>query len=194
MKLGAASPDDIAPRRRGRRDHRASCGRRGVRGLLAPARRRRQGAARRLVFHRRHRLFRRRRRPVRHRPGRRHDHHRRRERLAGRDRKLPVAASGGVRGGGGRPAGRALGQGRRRFRQAARQPVDADALDHICRTSGLANFKRPRRYVFVDDIPKSPVGKLLRRKLVAGEYRGRDASDARLMHHDTENHRRTKST
>ena len=35
---------------------------------------------------------------------------------------------------------------------------------------GLANFKRPRRYVFVDAIPKSPVGKLLRRKLVAGEY------------------------
>ena len=37
-------------------------------------------------------------------------------------------------------------------------------------TSGLANFKRPRRYVFVDAIPKSPVGKLLRRLLVAGEY------------------------
>lgn len=35
---------------------------------------------------------------------------------------------------------------------------------------GLANFKRPRRIVFVDDIPKSPVGKLLRRLLVAGEY------------------------
>src|SRR5262249_15698 len=40
----------------------------------------------------------------------------------------------------------------------------------FCRTSGLANFKRPRRYVFVKAIPKSPVGKLLRRKLVAGEY------------------------
>ena len=38
------------------------------------------------------------------------------------------------------------------------------------RTSGLANFKRPRRYTFVKAIPKSPVGKLLRRKLVAGEY------------------------
>ena len=43
-------------------------------------------------------------------------------------------------------------------------------LDEHCRTSGLANLKRPRRYVFVDEIPKSPVGKLLRRKLVAGEY------------------------
>ena len=48
--------------------------------------------------------------------------------------------------------------------------VDADALDAHCRASGLANFKRPRRYVFVAEIPKSPVGKLLRRKLVAGEY------------------------
>ncbi|MBV8509297.1 MAG: hypothetical protein JO289_03950, partial [Xanthobacteraceae bacterium] len=45
-----------------------------------------------------------------------------------------------------------------------------DELDAFCRTSGLAGFKRPRRYVFVADIPKSPVGKLLRRKLVAGEY------------------------
>jgi 2-furoate---CoA ligase len=43
-------------------------------------------------------------------------------------------------------------------------------LDAHCRASGLANFKRPRRYVFVREIPKSPVGKLLRRKLIAGEY------------------------
>ncbi|SMF80130.1 2-furoate---CoA ligase [Tistlia consotensis] len=50
-------------------------------------------------------------------------------------------------------------------------PVDAGVLDHHCRDSGLANFKRPRRYVFVEEIPKSPVGKLLRRLLVAGEYR-----------------------
>jgi 2-furoate---CoA ligase len=49
-------------------------------------------------------------------------------------------------------------------------PVEPDELDQFCRTSGLANFKRPRRYVFVETIPRSPVGKLLRRKLVAGEY------------------------
>jgi 2-furoate---CoA ligase len=48
--------------------------------------------------------------------------------------------------------------------------VEPDELDAFCRNSGLANFKRPRRYVFVTEIPKSPVGKLLRRKLVAGEY------------------------
>ncbi len=49
-------------------------------------------------------------------------------------------------------------------------PVEAEELDAFCRTSGLAGFKRPRRYVFVTDLPKSPVGKLLRRKLLAGEY------------------------
>jgi 2-furoate---CoA ligase len=48
--------------------------------------------------------------------------------------------------------------------------VEPDELDAFCRSSGLANFKRPRRYVFVTELPKSPVGKLLRRKLVAGEY------------------------
>ena len=51
-----------------------------------------------------------------------------------------------------------------------RTAVDEQELDAFCRTSGLANFKRPRRYVFVAEIPKSPVGKLLRRKLVAGEF------------------------
>ena len=49
-------------------------------------------------------------------------------------------------------------------------PVSEDELDQYCRASGLANFKRPRRYVFVETIPKSPVGKLLRRMLVAGDY------------------------
>ena len=51
-----------------------------------------------------------------------------------------------------------------------RAMVEPDELDQFCRSSGLAHFKRPRRYVFVEAIPKSPVGKLLRRKLVAGEY------------------------
>jgi 2-furoate---CoA ligase len=49
-------------------------------------------------------------------------------------------------------------------------PVDREALDEWCRRSSLANFKRPRDYVFVREIPKSPVGKILRRKLVAGEF------------------------
>jgi 2-furoate---CoA ligase len=48
--------------------------------------------------------------------------------------------------------------------------VSEQELEQFCRSCGLANFKRPRRFVFVDAIPKSPVGKLLRRMLVAGEY------------------------
>ena len=52
----------------------------------------------------------------------------------------------------------------------AAAPVDAAVLDAWCRTSDLVNFKRPRDYVFVQAIPKSPVGKVLRRCLVAGDY------------------------
>jgi 2-furoate---CoA ligase len=40
-------------------------------------------------------------------------------------------------------------------------------LDLWCRQSELADFKRPRTYVFVDEIPKSPVGKILRRLLAS---------------------------
>ena len=58
-----------------------------------------------------------------------------------------------------------------------RDAVAADALDAHCRASDLVNFKRPREYVFVREIPKSPVGKVLRRKLVAGEF---DAMPAAL--------------
>jgi 2-furoate---CoA ligase len=55
------------------------------------------------------------------------------------------------------------------FLKCAR-PIERQRLDEWCQQSGLANFKRPRDYVFVREIPKSPVGKILRRKLVAGEY------------------------
>jgi 2-furoate---CoA ligase len=51
-----------------------------------------------------------------------------------------------------------------------RSSVESAELDEFCKTSGLANFKRPRRFVFVEAIPKSPVGKLLRRLLVSGDY------------------------
>jgi len=52
----------------------------------------------------------------------------------------------------------------------SRSAVAAESLDAHCRNSNLVNFKRPREYVFVREIPKSPVGKVLRRKLVAGEF------------------------
>ncbi|ACL58222.1 AMP-binding protein [Methylobacterium nodulans] len=51
-----------------------------------------------------------------------------------------------------------------------RGPVEEAALDAHCREAGLPSHKRPRAYVFVAEIPKSPVGKLLRRQLVAGAY------------------------
>ena len=51
-----------------------------------------------------------------------------------------------------------------------REPVADEALDEHCRASTLPAFKRPRAYTFLREIPKSPVGKILRRRLVAGEY------------------------
>jgi 2-furoate---CoA ligase len=45
------------------------------------------------------------------------------------------------------------------------------AVDDYLRTrSGLPSLKRPKRLVVVDAIPKSAVGKVLRRELVAGRY------------------------
>jgi 2-furoate---CoA ligase len=48
-----------------------------------------------------------------------------------------------------------------------RGTVDESALSEYCNEAGLTRFKRPRRYIFVEDIPKSAVGKILRRVLVS---------------------------
>ena len=48
--------------------------------------------------------------------------------------------------------------------------IEFGNLDNHCKESGIANFKRPKEYIFVKEIPKSPTGKILRRKLLAGEY------------------------
>ena len=58
-----------------------------------------------------------------------------------------------------------------------RTVIEPEEFDRFCRTSGLAAFKRPRRYIFVEAIPKSPVGKLLRRLLVAGDYEPERANE-----------------
>ena len=125
--------------------------RRSLRGLLAAARGGRQGAPRRLVLHRRHRLCRRGRRPLRHRPGRRHDHHRRRERLPGRDRELPVAASRRVRGGRGRATDERWGKIVAAFikRSGPVEPKELDALaapPDSPTTSGRGATYSSRRY------------------------------------------------
>lgn len=52
----------------------------------------------------------------------------------------------------------------------SRSTVTAAELDQHCIASALPNYKRPREYIFVKSIPKSPVGKILRRKLVGGEF------------------------
>lgn len=49
--------------------------------------------------------------------------------------------------------------------------LSAADLDTFCRQAeGFADFKRPRRYEFVSALPKSPTGKLLRRRLLEGGY------------------------
>ena len=49
--------------------------------------------------------------------------------------------------------------------------LTAEAVDRHCRESAdLAGFKRPRRIVFVTDIPKTASGKILRRLLREGQY------------------------
>lgn len=50
------------------------------------------------------------------------------------------------------------------------QQVIEEELNDWCLNSELSPSKRPRRYVFIHEIPKSPVGKILRRLLVKGEY------------------------
>jgi 2-furoate---CoA ligase len=53
----------------------------------------------------------------------------------------------------------------------AARGLTADALDAHCRGSAdLAPFKRPRRVVFVQAIPKTASGKILRRLLREGQY------------------------
>ncbi len=48
----------------------------------------------------------------------------------------------------------------------AEDGVTEEALDAFCLASeDLARFKRPREYRFVDELPKSPSGKILRRLL-----------------------------
>jgi 2-furoate---CoA ligase len=45
-----------------------------------------------------------------------------------------------------------------------------DVLEFARRDQDLAGYKRPRQVVVVRSIPKSPVGKILRRELLAGNY------------------------
>ncbi|MDA0982055.1 MAG: AMP-binding protein [Proteobacteria bacterium] len=52
----------------------------------------------------------------------------------------------------------------------AKEGASPAALDAACQAGALAKFKRPRAYVFIEAIPRTASGKLLRRKLRDGEY------------------------
>jgi acyl-coenzyme A synthetase/AMP-(fatty) acid ligase len=76
-----------------------------------------------------------------------------------------------------------------RWGQIAVACVAADAaaapaaeLDRLCRESSVANFKRPRGYVYVEALPWSPAGKLLRRDLRSMAARARDGEGAAPFH------------
>jgi long-chain acyl-CoA synthetase len=56
--------------------------------------------------------------------------------------------------------------------RAAGAQVDAPALDAFC-LQHIARFKRPKRYVFVDDLPKNATGKVLKRELRSTLLAGR---------------------
>ena len=43
-------------------------------------------------------------------------------------------------------------------------PAHAATLDAFC-LQQIARFKRPKRYVFVDELPKNATGKVLKREL-----------------------------
>ena len=56
------------------------------------------------------------------------------------------------------------------FIEPSSKTASAETLDQYCLDSGLARFKRPRAYAFVEAIPRSASGKLLRRHLRTGNY------------------------
>jgi 2-furoate---CoA ligase len=58
--------------------------------------------------------------------------------------------------------------------------TEEDISSYLKEDTSLARFKHPKKVVFVKEIPKSPVGKLLRRLLVEGEYEEIKAEDAEV--------------
>jgi 2-furoate---CoA ligase len=58
--------------------------------------------------------------------------------------------------------------------------TEEDISSYLKEDTRLARFKHPKKVVFVREIPKSPVGKLLRRLLVEGEYEEVKTEDAEV--------------
>jgi len=57
------------------------------------------------------------------------------------------------------------------FVEPENEVASAEELDRYCLDSDIARFKRPRGYAFIDAIPRSASGKLLRRELRLGAYK-----------------------
>jgi 2-furoate---CoA ligase len=51
------------------------------------------------------------------------------------------------------------------------------AIDEYCRRSPLDDFKRPRKFIFLDDIPRNPSGKIVRPELRSLASAGQAAQD-----------------
>ena len=92
----------------------------------------------------------------------------RREHLPVGDRAAAARAPGGARGGGGRRARRGVGRVAGGVHRAARG-ADGDAARSSSQwvKETLADYKRPRSVAFVDALPRTPTGKVLKRELKA---------------------------
>ena len=104
------------------------------------------------------------------RPQEGHDHPRRLQRLPARDRGGALRAPGGAGGGRGRRPARRAGRGgrRRRGAQGGRGPSAEDELRDYVKEQ-VAAYKYPRRIWFVDELPKGPTGKILKREIEVPE-------------------------
>ena len=153
---------------RGRRDRHQ--GPQRHEGLLEPPGRHRGGDQGRLVPHRRHGQGRRGRLLLHRRPQEGPDHPRRLQRLPARDRGGPLRAPGRARGRRRRRPARRPGRGgRRRGRaQGGRGRRREDELRRYVKEQ-VAAYKYPRKVWFVDELPKGPTGKILKREIEVPE-------------------------
>ena len=146
----------------------------GVRRLLQAARQVRRGPSRRLPDRRRHRLPRRRGLPLHLRPQEGHDHLGRDEHLPGRDRVGARGPPRHLRSSGVRHPERRLGRTRPRGRSSSVPASDLDegGVSTYARAH-LASYKVPRSISWIDELPKTGSGKILKRELRAPFWAGR---------------------
>ena len=131
-----------------------------------------------LLHRRRRRVPQRRGLPVPLRPQERHDHRGRDQHLPGRDRRLHPRAPAGRRHRGVRDPRRRDGradQGRRAT-VARASPATTRCARRSWTTcaSRLGKYKWPRSIDFIDELPREPTGKLLKRKLRDPYWEGHD--------------------